>query len=69
MAGEPYATIREVLGSLIGRRVVDITQHDRDEWEAGEEAYVMLMFDDGSYVKFPVTELGFDHNCDSWGVE
>ncbi len=55
-----YANIREMLGGMIGRKVIDITQHDEDEWKAGSEAYVMVMFDDGSWLKFPVTDLGFE---------
>src|SRR3569833_1018858 len=57
---EPYANIREILGSFIGKRIVDITQHDEEEFRAGEESYVMLLFDDGNFLKFPVTDLGFD---------
>jgi hypothetical protein len=69
MASDQYVTIREILGDLIGRTVVDVTQHDAAEFQAGESAYVMLMFDDGNYVKFPVGDEGFDHNCDSIFVE
>jgi len=64
-----YATIREILGALIGRRVVDVTQQDQDEWERDQQAYVMLMFDDGSYLKFPVGDEGFEHNSDAVLVE
>ena len=59
---EPYANIREILGSFIGKRIVDITQHDEEEFRAGEESYVMLLFDDGNFLKFPVTDLGFEHS-------
>jgi hypothetical protein len=60
-----YATIRdkEFLGDLIGKRVVDITQHDEDEWSETGESYIMLMFEDGLFVKFPIGDDGFTHNC------
>jgi hypothetical protein len=61
---EGYANIRKVLGSLIGRTVVDVTQHDQDEWEEARSCYVMLMFDDGQFVKFPIGDEGFEHNSD-----
>lgn len=49
---EMYANIRELLGIFIGKRLVDVTQHDKDEWDATKCAYILLMFDDGSAVKF-----------------
>ncbi len=48
---EPYSTIREMLGELIGHTVVDITQHDQDEWERDGASYFMLMFEDGQTLK------------------
>lgn len=61
---ENYANIREILGGLIGRRVVDITQHDLEDWKENQDCFVMLHFDDGYYVKFHVGEAGFDHNLE-----
>ena len=63
MADEQYATIRSILGELIGQTVLDVTQHDEDEWVQDGRAYVMIMFADGHYVKFYVGDDGFDHNC------
>lgn len=51
LTGEPYANVRELLGALIGRRVLDVTQQDEADWLAGDEAHVMIMFDDGSWVR------------------
>ncbi len=57
-----YATIRPILSYLIGKRLVDITQHSLTEWEETGEAYVMLMFEDGSWLKFTLTDDNyFDH--------
>ncbi len=53
---EHYATIREKLGWLVGRRVLDVTQQDEEDYQETGEAYVMLMFDDGSTLKFPLCE-------------
>lgn len=44
-----------ILGQFIGRTIIDVTEADEDE----KEKYVMLMFSDGSALKFPVTEAGF----------
>lgn len=52
MTEESYANIRDILGHLIGRTVVDITQHDKEDFVAGDDAYVELMFDDGNTLKF-----------------
>lgn len=57
-----YSNIRDIIGSLIGHRLVDITQQDPDEFEETGESYVMLHFDDGTYLKFPVADSGFRHN-------
>lgn len=65
--GEPeeiYSSIREFLGSLIGHTLVDITQHDKDEFDENKKAFVQLHFDDGSYLKFPIGDDGFDHNVE-----
>ena len=59
-----YSNIRELLGPFIGQKLVDITQHDQEEWEAGQEAYVCLMFDSGHTIKFPITDEGFEHTCE-----
>ena len=57
-----YANIRGFLGYLIGKRLVDITQHSLAEWNANGEGYVMLAFEDGSWIKFSLCERGyFDH--------
>lgn len=64
MEEEIYSNIRSILNELIGKRLVDITQHDEDEFAETQKSYVMLMFEDGNYVKFFVGDDGFCHNCD-----
>lgn len=59
-----YANIRQILGHLIGKRIVDITQHDQEEWEQDGTSYVHLMLEDGDYLKFYIGEAGFDHSGD-----
>lgn len=59
---DDYANIREILGSLIGRVLVDITQHDKEEFDE-EGSFIQFHFDDGGYVKIPVGDGGFFHNC------
>lgn len=57
---EKYATIRETLGGLIGRSLLDVTQQDEDEFREDGRSYVMLHFDNGSTVKFFVEDHGFE---------
>lgn len=64
MAEETFGNIRAILGKIIGTKVLDITQHDKDEFAETGQSYVQFHFDDGSYVKFPIGEEGFHHNCD-----
>lgn len=54
----PYANIREHLGSLVGAQVLDVTQHDEADWLAGDPAYFMLMFSNGSVLKVEVWNDG-----------
>lgn len=60
---EDYSTIRSIVGYLIGKTVVDITQHDEDEYDSESEvgSYVQIMFSDGSWIKFPTAEVAFWH--------
>lgn len=57
---EKYSNIRDIIGGIIGKRVLDVTQHDKEEFESGTESYVQIMFEDGQWVKFPVGDLGFE---------
>jgi len=52
MTDEPYANIREILGHLIGRTLIEITQHDKEDFLNGEDSFVELMFNDGNTLKF-----------------
>ena len=44
-----------ILGQFIGKCVVDVTESD-----PGEDRFVMLMFEDGSALMFPISEAGLD---------
>ena len=49
------------LGRLIGRRAWStVTQHDQDEWIETHQASIWLHFDDGTSVKFPIGDAGFE---------
>jgi len=61
-----YSNIRKLLGKYIGKRVVDITQHDEDEWAEDQQAYVMLMFEDGGYIQFFIGDEGFISDQDAY---
>lgn len=56
---ETYANIRQILGDFIGKTIVDITQHDADEWERSHQGYILLLFEDGSVIKFWQGDEGF----------
>ena len=43
--------IRDVIGGVIGKTVVEVTQMDPEEWQDGEDPYIMLMFSDGGTLK------------------
>lgn len=47
-----YATVREFLGEFVGRRVVDITQHDPEFFLENSMTFVDLMFDSGDVLRF-----------------
>src|SRR6185295_1605977 len=57
-----YSNIREILGDFVGKKLLDITQHDIEEYQDGNESFVMLMFEDGSWIKFPIGDPGFVFN-------
>ena len=58
---ETFANIRDFLGFLLGQQLVDITQHDREEWVESREAYVCLHFANGGTITIPITKEGFDY--------
>jgi hypothetical protein len=53
---DTYANIREILGFLIGQKVVDITQEDKEDREAGRDSFVELLFENGATLKFFVLD-------------
>lgn len=61
MSDEPYSNIRELLGDFIGCCVVDITQHDEDEFKESGDCYVALHFDNGGTITFDITDDGGFH--------
>lgn len=58
---ERYANIREILGRLIGCKVVDITQHDAEEFQETRQSRVELHFDNGETLRFLIDDEGFDY--------
>jgi len=59
--GESYSNIRDILGDLVGQRLVEVTQHDMDEWQETGEAYIMLMFENGASLQVFIGEDGFEY--------
>lgn len=58
MAEEPYANIREVLGILLQQRVIEITQHDPEDWAASRDSFICLHFENGVTLRIPVGDEG-----------
>lgn len=61
MAEQSWDSIRDedLLGPIIGQKVVDITENDKDE----KEAFLCLHFENGYTLKFPMgddQDGGFD---------
>lgn len=51
------SSIRDLIGDFIGQTVVDITQHDPEDWEQDGISFVQLMFAHGGYLKFYIDEM------------
>lgn len=51
-----YANIREILGTMVGKTVGDVTQHGEEDYDPESEtgAFIRLMFTDGSVLHLPV---------------
>ena len=58
---ETYVTVRSerLLGPIIGAKVVDVTQHDEEEFAETGQAYVQVHFDNGMSVVFFIGDAGF----------
>ena len=52
---QSYSTIRELL-PIVGRRVLDVTQHDDVDWLCGLPAFIVLHFDDGTMMRIIVED-------------
>lgn len=59
---EPYSNIRQLIGHMIGLTIIDITQHDADEFAEDGRSYVQILLSDGEYLKFYVGDDGFEHS-------
>lgn len=64
MGSGQFGNIRQILGVLIGKRVVDITQHDPEEFDETKQCFIQFHFDNGDYVKIYVGSEGFTHSCE-----
>lgn len=63
MPDDTYANIRELLGSFVGKRLEDVTQHDRDDWEQDGRTFVTLMFEGGDTITFNTGERACTHEA------
>lgn len=58
--GELEGRMRELIGDFIGKTVIDITTSDVGDPLPDGYDFVMLMFEDGSCLKFPIGNNGFE---------
>lgn len=63
MPDDTYANIRELLGSFVGKRLEDVTQHDLDEYIETGRTYVTLMFEGGDIVTFNTGDRTCTHEA------
>ena len=69
---EPYVNIRAWLEDAIGATIIDITQHDQEEFDQGGEAYVALHLSTGATLTFLIPADGgfsYEPTGDSGGVD
>lgn len=59
-----YSNVRDpdLLGPLLGARVIEITQHDPEEFDEGRGSRIYLHFENGITLSFPIGDDGFDIN-------
>jgi hypothetical protein len=60
-----YSNIREILGGLVGARIIDISQHDQEHFEETGESFVEFLFDNGHTLRVTLTDdsrLEYDDN-------
>lgn len=54
------SNIRDVIGYLVGQRIIEITQQDDDEFVPGGPSQVLFHMEDGTTVRFWIDDAGFD---------
>lgn len=52
----------ELLGPFLGKVVVDITEHLETDPTKKNNTYVMLLFDDDTWIKFPQYDERYWYN-------
>jgi hypothetical protein len=57
---ESYATIRDphLLGAILGATVLDVTQHDKEEFDEDGSCYFEIHFSNGVTLNVPVGDDG-----------
>lgn len=53
-------TVRDQLAEFIGQRLIEVTQHDPDEYRSDHHAYIMLMFENGAVMQISLREGEID---------
>lgn len=60
---EIHSNIRGILGWAVGKEILDITQHDKDDFSESGISFVFLSLSNGGFLKFRISDnLGFDYN-------
>jgi len=62
MADNEYRNVRDpdFLGPILQQHLVDVTQHDPEDFKANDESRIYFHFANGYTVSFPIGDAGFD---------
>jgi hypothetical protein len=60
MDDDAYAQIRTLLKEFIGERLVEVTQHDAEDFVPGGQSDVYLHFGNGQTLHFLIDDKGFE---------
>jgi hypothetical protein len=56
----PYSQVRHLLGNFIGKRIVDITQQDEEEFKQTGKAYIAFHFENGGTIEIEDKSLSIE---------
>lgn len=58
MSEERYASIRDLLGEVVGQTIVDITQHDAEFFDRTGKTFIQFMLSSGDTLRIYIQDHG-----------